>query len=306
MKLSRRDTLKACGVAVGAWLLPLNAPGAARAMDRPSHRSKAMLVDLTLCIGCGWCQQACKQWNDLPAVKTYHWDCGEKQLSLSAKTWTLVECREVKTNSELYQVFVKRQCMHCLDPACISACPVGALQKAEFGAVVYDPSRCIGCRYCMVACPFGVPKYEWDTALPLIQKCTFCAERQEAGLRPTCADACPTGALLFGERDALIAEAEARIQAQPEQYVNHIYGKEEFGGTSWMYLSPVPFASLGFPALSRDPATRLSETVATFGMPGLALSVSLLLGGVYYWFNRLEGSALADEPVRQEDRGIES
>lgn len=303
MKLNRREFLKVFGITVGTWLLDSGAPVAVRATESPSSNSKGMLVDLTTCIGCGWCQQACRQWHDLPAAKTYHWDCGENQLSLSAKTWTLVECREAEVNDKPQQVFVKRQCMHCLNPACVSACPVGALQKTEQGAVVYDPSRCIGCRYCMVACPFGVPKFEWDRPLPLIQKCTFCADRQEAGSRPACAEACPTGALLFGERDALIAEAEARIQAHPEQYVAHIYGKQEFGGTSWLYLSPVPFAELGFPTARPEPVTKLSETVATYGTPGVIVSLALLLGGVYHWFTRLEGDRLAEEPVRRKEGG---
>jgi hypothetical protein len=158
----------------------------------------------------------------------------------------------------------------------------------------------------MVACPFGVPTFEWDEPLPRIQKCTFCADRQEAGMVPACADVCPTGALLFGKRTDLIADAERRIQDHPGLYVNHIYGKQEFGGTSWLYLSPVPFDKLGFPVLKQESATTLSETVALYGTPGLTLSVALLLGGVYYWFTRSEGSNLAEVPVRQEGEGGKS
>jgi formate dehydrogenase iron-sulfur subunit len=156
----------------------------------------------------------------------------------------------------------------------------------------------------MVACPFGVPKFEWDKPLPLIRKCTFCADRQEAGLEPACSETCPTGALLFGERNDLIAEAEARIQAHPAKYVDHIYGKDELGGTSWMYLSPVPFERMAFPTLGSEPVTRLSETVATYGTPGVALSVASLLGGLYYWFTR-RGEP-SEEAVGQEEREIEA
>jgi formate dehydrogenase iron-sulfur subunit len=141
----------------------------------------------------------------------------------------------------------------------------------------------------MVACPFGVPKFQWEEALPAICKCTFCADRQEQGLAPACSSACPTGALTFGDRQALIAEAEARIMAEPDKYVAHIYGQAEVGGTSWLYLSPVPFKELGFPAMKPEPVTGLSESVATFGTAGMAASVTALLAGAYYWFGRRRG-----------------
>jgi formate dehydrogenase iron-sulfur subunit len=186
--------------------------------------------------------------------------------------------------------------MHCLEPACASACPVGALHRQENGAVVYDPAKCIGCRYCMMACPFAVPKFAWDQALPTINKCFLCAGRQEQGLEPACAAACPTGALAFGERDALIAEAQARIQAAPESYVDHIYGKDELGGTGWMYLSPVPFEQLGFPTLDSRPVTALSESVATYGTAGMTVGVAAVLAGIYYWFGKQRPEIAGEEP----------
>jgi formate dehydrogenase iron-sulfur subunit len=241
-----------------------------------------MLTDLTKCIGCGWCQKACREWNDLTASAE---SPGRSDSCLSADTWTLPELKQVNVDGETHHVFVKRQCMHCVDPACVSACPVGALQKQDDGAVTYDCTRCIGCRYCMVACPFGIPKFEWEEPLPRIRKCTFCMDRQADGLAPACATVCPTGALTFGEREALIAEAQTRIEANPDAYVDHIYGKDELGGTSWLYISPVPFEKLDFPALKSEPVTELSESVATFGTAGVAASVTVLLGGLYYWFN---------------------
>jgi formate dehydrogenase iron-sulfur subunit len=147
----------------------------------------------------------------------------------------------------------------------------------------------------MVACPFGVPKFEWEETLPRIRKCNFCADRQEQGLEPACAAACPTGALTFGDRDTLIAEAHARIKADPERYVDHVYGEYEVGGTSWMYLSPVPFEAMGFPALESQPVTTLSECVATIGTPGVALSATVMLGGLYLWLKRRERER---EPVQ--------
>jgi formate dehydrogenase iron-sulfur subunit len=176
-------------------------------------------------------------------------------------------------------------CNHCDDPPCTRVCPTQATWKRPDGIVMMDWHRCIGCRYCMVACPFGIPKFEWEESLGRIRKCTFCVDRQEEGLEPACAAACPTGALMFGDRDSLIAEAEARIQTDPDRYFHHVYGKEELGGTSWLYLSPVSFEAMGFPALGTDPVTSLSEAVATYGTAGVAASVTLLLGGLYYWFN---------------------
>jgi formate dehydrogenase iron-sulfur subunit len=306
MTLNRREFLRAFGASAVAWLLPSGVVLAAQTEVAAGHRSDGMLVDLARCIGCGWCYEACKQWHALPPEPFSSLDGSENQPSLSATNWTVVQSKQIQLATGPYSVFVKRQCMHCLNPACASACPVGAMQAKGDGAVLYDAERCIGCRYCMVACPFKVPKFEWEQPLPTIQKCTFCEDRRAAGQQPACSEACRTGALLFGERDALVAEAEARIEAAPEQYVDHVYGKEEFGGTSWLYVSPVPFAGLGFPNAGAEPVTRLSEAVATFGTPGAALSVALLLGGAYHWFTHLEGSRPAEEPVRQEQRGEKS
>jgi formate dehydrogenase iron-sulfur subunit len=140
----------------------------------------------------------------------------------------------------------------------------------------------------MVACPFGIPKFEWEKSLPFIRKCTFCMDRLDAGSEPACAGACPAGAISFGERDSLIAQAESRIQNAPDKYVNHVYGKEELGGTSMLYLSHIPFEKLGFPTLGPEPVTELSEAVATYGTPSVAASVALFLGGLYYWFTQWE------------------
>ncbi|HEY74111.1 MAG TPA: 4Fe-4S dicluster domain-containing protein [Thermoflexia bacterium] len=278
MKLKRREFLKVVGAATGALLLPPRSELIARASSDSPCDSKGVLVDLTKCIGCGWCQEACSQQNDLSPEEIRNWSVEQDPLPLSANTWTLVTFKEMEQG----RVFAKRQCMHCVHPACVSACPVSALEKNEYGAVVYDAARCIGCRYCMVACPFGIPKIEWDKPIPLIRKCTFCADRQEEGLEPACTSACPTGALLFGDRAALITEAKARIEEHSDQYVNHIYGKDELGGTSWMYISPVSFEELGFPILGEETVTGLSETVAAAGTPAVALGVALFLSSIYY------------------------
>lgn len=286
MELDRRTFLRLCGATAGTLLLP---PGLAYAGAQSQvSPGQGMLSDLTKCIGCGYCQKACCEWNHLRPAE----DSGageEPDCQLSAELWTLPELREIKEDGQRHRVFVKRQCMHCLEPACVSACPVGALSRLESGAITYDASKCIGCRYCMVACPYSVPKFEWDERLPRIRKCTFCADRQEQGMEPACSAACPTGALTFGQRDGLIAEAESRIQAHPERYVSHIYGKDELGGTSWMYLSSVPFEALGFPQFKTEPVTGLSEAVATYGTAGVAASVAVMLGGFYLLNHRRNG-----------------
>lgn len=295
--MDRRNFLKLSGAGLGAALLGTKQADPARASRAPSN-GVAMLYDSTKCIGCRACQNACKEWNRNPP---------EAGSGLSADTWTLIQVAKPAGSDE--RAFLKRQCMHCLYPACVSACPVGALQQTEQGAVVYDPDRCIGCRYCMVACPFGIPKLEWEETLPFIRKCTFCIDRLEDGLEPACAEACPVGAIAFGERDSLIAEAEDRIRENPGKYVNHIYGKDELGGTSMLYLSHIPFEELGLPTLGSEPVTRLSEVIATYGTPSVALSVTALLGGLYYGFTRREAVAEEigeEEATRPEEREIEA
>ncbi len=286
--------------------------------------SKACLVDTTLCIGCRACQVACKQWNELPAEKTRFPSTGgdyENPPALSAKTYTKIAFHEILgAGGELDRsVFVKHQCMHCLEPACVACCPVAALErvKANGGGgepVVYYPDKCIGCRYCMMACPFGVVTLEWDKVLPFIKKCTFCADRTQAAATaaevndeplsgdslsrfrdgertPACAKACPTGAIEYGEREDLLAEARARIAARRKlhgawQYVDHIYGEREVGGTDWLYLANVPFARLGFRMdLGERPYPEYTS-LALDAIPPAVIGIGAVLGGVYWISNR--------------------
>lgn len=226
----------------------------------------AMLIDLTRCIGCEACVLACKEANGLPR------ETGTAKLS--ATTWSALERHQ--------GVAVRRQCMHCLEPACASVCPVGALSKSAAGPVVYDPDRCIGCRYCMVGCPFGVPKYEWSSNLPRVKKCLFCFERQAQGRQPACAEACPTGATLFGDRDALLKEAERRMAAEPGRYVPRIYGQHEAGGTSMLYLSGVPFEELGFNTeLSTESYPGMSWQILS-KLPSVVSVGGVLLAGIWW------------------------
>jgi formate dehydrogenase iron-sulfur subunit len=189
----------------------------------------AILTDVTKCIGCMECVEACKKVNHLENDVPRIWDLDD---GLSARNWTSV-LGEQKDN------FVRKQCRHCLEPACVSACPVGALHKTAIGAVVYDSNRCIGCRYCMVACPFGIPRYDWNSDVPHVRKCQLCYERITQGQQPGCTEVCPTKATIYGDRDDLLAEAGKRIRESPGKYINKIWGEHEVGGTSVLYISDI-------------------------------------------------------------------
>jgi len=165
---------------------------------------------------------------------------------LNSECYTRIKFVEQEKEALPVWNFVKDQCLHCKNPACASVCPVEALKKTKEGPVTYNFSRCIGCRYCMLACPFYIPKYEWEKAVPWVRKCTFCSDRIASGLVPACVKSCPTNTMLYGEYDEVLKEAGKRITENPGKYVNHIYGKDEAGGTSWMYISNVPFEQLGF------------------------------------------------------------
>jgi formate dehydrogenase iron-sulfur subunit len=260
-----------------------------------------MLMDLNKCIGCRACQTACKQCYDLPAETTRNRGSYENPPRLSAKTWTMITFNEVEDGDKFAWVFAKRQCMHCQEPACAAACIVGALRRTSAGAVVYDDHKCIGCRYCTLACPFGVPTFEWDSPVPYIRKCPFCTTRQSAGMEPGCAKTCPTGAITYGERDELLRQARARIQASPDKYVDHIYGEKEVGGTSMLYISPVPFAALGFPILGPEPIGRYAE-VAMRAVPPTIVGVTAAMAAVYWVIQRREKmSRAASAPAEKED-----
>lgn len=270
----------------------------------------------------------------------------ENPPALSGKTLTRITFHEFLDGDGNLErsVFVKRQCMHCVDPACASACPVAALEKVKVngkaeGPVIYHPYKCIGCRYCMMACPFSIPKLEWDKALPDIKKCSFCFNRigeeapatarvngqpllaprpedarpptasatvqvddrplsggslkrfHEGERTPACAKACPTGAIQFGERDGLIAEARKRIADRKGahgswRYVDHIYGEKEVGGTCWLYISNVPFDKLGFRMDLGERAYPEHTHVALNAVPPAVVGVGAALGGIYWISNR--------------------
>lgn len=242
---------------------------------------KAILYDSTLCIGCRLCEAACAERWGLP-----YDDQLAQQEEISAQKLTAVQTHG--------NHFGRRLCMHCLDPTCASVCPVGALQKTRLGPVVYDESRCIGCRYCMLACPFQVPAYTWDRRLPVVKKCDLCYERQRAGQPTACAEVCPTGATLSGERDDLIAEARRRLAENPNQYYPRIYGIQEVGGTSVLFLSAVPFEEIGLRNnLPKEPLPMLTWRVLSH-IPDIVTVGTVLLGGIWWITHRREEVAAAE------------
>ena len=270
--ITRRDLLRsAAAAAVGVCVGPALARALEPAAAAPS-KTQGVLVDLTRCIGCRACERACQARNHLPkdSAATTAWEGGARPLTFDR--WTVVNL--------VGGAPVKRQCLHCLEPACASVCPVGALRRTDRGAVVYRQERCIGCRYCLFACPFGAPKFEWDSGMtPVVGKCQLCAQHADAA-GPACAAACPTGALKAGPRDALLREARARIQARPDRYLPHIYGEHEVGGTAWLYISSVPFETAGFP--SRLPTIGLPRLtwVALKMVPTTVTVLAVVLGAV--------------------------
>ena len=241
-----------------------------------SKQSKALLIDITKCIGCQQCSVACKAGHKQP---------GDPEPTLSATAFTVIEPRGEK--------FVRRLCMHCEDPSCASVCPVGAIVKTAQGAVRYDGSKCIGCRYCMIACPFSVPKYEWSKLAPYVTKCDMCAERVLAGKQTLCAEACPTGATTFGDREDLLMEAHKRIVENPGTYVPRIYGEKEVGGTSVFYISDVPFEQLGFIEPPMNQPMPTLSAAALGEVPTVVTIGGSLLAGLYWFTQRRREVALA-------------
>ena len=238
--------------------------------------AKAILIDITRCIGCRACEATCKEIHGFPAGQ---------EPKLSATAFTVLQEREGK--------FVRRMCMHCQDPTCVSVCPVGALQKTALGPVTYDADKCIGCRYCMLACPFQVPAYQWNKVAPFVMKCDMCSERVGRGEQPACVAACPVGAAQFGTRKEMLAEAQKRIRENPS-YVPRIYGAEEVGGTSVLFVSDVPFEKLGFASVPPTQPMPTLTAAALGDVPVVVLVGAALLSSLYWITQRRQEVALAE------------
>ncbi|MDH4162492.1 MAG: hydrogenase 2 operon protein HybA [Nitrospirota bacterium] len=308
MEIKRRDFLKVA--AAGGLLVASNAhPALARDPKTRSKDALGFLYDSTVCTGCKACVSACKQYNEMPQSSSSPQDpLWDNPLDTDSKTYNIIKLYkngtgEIKDREQDGHAYVKRQCMHCVDPACVSACPVSALTKdPKNGVVSYNKSACIGCRYCQLACPYNIPKFEFEKTFPQIRKCQLCSHRLEKGEIPACAEFCPTGATVFGKVEDLLAEARKRLQYKPGSkqvypverlngkavaerevtpYIPQVYGEKEGGGTQILYLAGVPFDKLGMPMLGERSDAQRSETIQHAIYKGMVAPI-IFLGGLLY------------------------
>ena len=297
---SRRDFLKTTA-AIGAGIAGISTKNVKAATENIlSEDRMGVLVDTTVCIGCRNCEWACKTAHELPAGDLSSYDdksVFEEMRRPDSSALTVINQYDSKKPLDV-PIDVKIQCMHCDHPACVSACIVGAFSKKENGSVVWDTDKCIGCRYCMVACPFQIPSFEYDKALnPQIRKCDFCFERTKQGLLPACVDICPVETLTYGPRNELIKIAREKIKKYPDRYIEHIYGENEVGGTAWLYLAGQNLAQTkALPDLGNNTAPGVSESIqhgifAYFVPPA---SLYALLGGIM-WLSKKKKANEEDE-----------
>ncbi|NQS99107.1 MAG: 4Fe-4S dicluster domain-containing protein [candidate division Zixibacteria bacterium] len=238
--------------------------------------SKAILTDVTKCIGCAQCVIACKAVNNLQPDNPRRW---QKDDGLSADNWTSL-LRKPDGH------YVRKQCRHCLEPACVSACLVGAMRNTEEGIVIYNKSICLGCRYCMIACPYGIPRFDWDEPVPYVRKCIMCYPRVKAGKQPACTEACPTGATIFGERDNLLETAHNRLKKYPNRYIRKIWGEKEIGGTNVLYLSDIDLSFLSYDKELDEKSLPDETKIAMNSVPFVFIGVGALMTGLHLFTRR--------------------
>jgi Fe-S-cluster-containing dehydrogenase component len=296
MSISRRKFLGWVGAAGLSTVLSTPASAATTKHFEGYPDSLGVLFDNVLCIGCRTCEEACNKVNELPPPDQPFKDLSvlNQKRRTTPKAYTVVN----RYNSSKGPMFRKIQCNHCLEPACASACFVRAFKKTKEGAVTYDASVCVGCRYCMIACPFEIPTYEYDKALePRVMKCTMCYPRVTKGLLPGCVEICPTEALYFGKRKDLIRMARERIRRYPDRYVDHIYGEHEMGGTNWLYLSGVPYKEVDMREdLGVTPAPDLTAG-ALSTVPMIVGLWPVLLTGIYAMTKRSDKIAKQEKAL---------
>jgi formate dehydrogenase iron-sulfur subunit len=236
---------------------------------------KAILVDVTRCTGCEQCVEACIEQNGL--------DPDRAQVDRAVTKDGLSDNRLLSVPQVADGRFVRLSCMHCLEPSCVSACLVGGITKTPEGPVVYDAAKCIGCRYCMLACPFHIPRYQWSATVPYMRKCAMCVDRLDDGLSPACVEACPHEALWFGEREELLEQAHATIAAEGGRYLSRVWGEHEFGGTCVLYLSDVDLGVMGWPSPQTESIPSLTEPliaktpVIGFGVMSTLLGINWII-----------------------------
>lgn len=293
MNVDRRAVLK--GLAAASTLAVAPDLAAARERRAPPPDAVGMLYDTTRCIGCKACVVACKEANGLPPDTTgYGGGLYDAPQSLNEFTKNVIQLYKGEDETS----FVKKQCMHCVDPACANACMIGALQKREYGIVTWDGNRCIGCRYCEMACSFNVPKFQWSERAPKIVKCEMCNHRLTEGKIPACCEVCPRQAVIFGPYTGLLEEAHRRLAEHPDRYVPKVFGEREAGGTQVLYLSHVPFEELGFAFQDERPIPERQRMIQHGLYQGFAVPAALyaLLGAVMLRNRRKNQAEAAGEP----------
>lgn len=307
--LSRRALLRTVGRGVGTAVaggaaVAAAAGGAQAAAERQAPSDAVgMLYDATKCIGCKACVAECAKVNDLVPDTERSGGLWQMPTDLNTQTKNIIKLYvDADTGATS---FIKRQCMHCIDPACVSGCPFNALQKGAKGIVAWDGTRCIGCRYCEVACPFEIPKFEWMKFNPKIVKCELCRHLLEGGGQPGCTRVCPTGAVIFGPREALLADAKQRVAASPGAYhEDRVYGEHEAGGTQVLVLARVPFEKLGLPTLPRRAIP--AGTRHGGGVLVKFVAFPIVLYGVFLGFFRRNWRVHEAEVARQRaEQGLE-
>lgn len=286
METDRRSLFKGLGAAATLSVIPATA--SAREKRALREDALGLLYDTTRCIGCKACVVACKEANQLEAdVDGYGGGLYDAPEGLNERTKTVIQLHRDGGETS----FVKKQCMHCVDPACVGACMLGAMHKTDFGIVAYDSSICVGCRYCEVACPFNVPSFQWSKASAKMVKCELCRHRLAVGKEPACSEVCPRGAVMFGRRADLLADARVRLAAEPDRYVQRIYGERELGGTQVLYVSHVPFEKLGFRFSDEQAVPHVQQSVQHGLYQGFVAPLALygLLGAVMFRNRRSRG-----------------
>ncbi|MGB2906745.1 MAG: 4Fe-4S dicluster domain-containing protein [Candidatus Aminicenantaceae bacterium] len=273
--MKRRNFFKLSGIA------GLTLAGKSASAQEPEIKKEfvGVLVDTTRCIGCRSCEVACSEAHGLPVPDIENDRALAAERKTSETQWMVVN----RYDTEKGEVFVKKQCMHCWQPGCTAACLTNAMYKTELGPVIWRSKKCMGCRFCMISCPFDIPKFEYNSTNPKIQKCSMCWDRLQEGKKPACVEACPTDALMFGLKRELMEIARVRVYRHPQDYVHKIYGENEVGGTGWLYLSAVPFDQIGFrmdlgtvplPEFTTD--FLYAVPVVLFGLPAFLMGLNLL------------------------------
>lgn len=302
MSISRRKFLGWLGAAGLGTAFSSKALAATGKHLKGYPEGLGVLHDITRCVGCRSCEEACNRVNKLPEPEKPFNDKTvlEQKRRTTTKSYTVVNRYDIDKDNKS-PVFRKTQCNHCLEPACVSVCFVKAFKKIPKGPVVYDPSVCVGCRYCMIACPFEIPTYEYDEPyVPTVVKCTMCAPKIEKGELPGCVEACPKEALTFGKRKDIIKIARKRIDKYPDRYIDHIYGEYEMGGTSWLYISKMPFNNIGMREdLGVTPAPLLTSGALSV-VPMVIGLWPIFLAGIYGMTKRREKIAAQERAAAVE------